>query len=110
MKTAARLWIGLALLVGICPLGLLLPEYFKAGAAWGEWTPDEIQKLVGYIPKGLEKLSAVWSSPIPDYSFKGWGEKGLDGLSLGYIVSAILGIGVIVVAMLFIGKLLSLKE
>lgn len=110
MKTTTKFWIGLAVLIVLSPLGLLLPEHFKAGAAWGEWGADEIQRLVGYIPQGLEKLSALWNAPIPDYAFKGWEEKGLSGLSLGYVISAIIGIGVIVVSMLLIGKLLSKKE
>ena len=109
MKTATKLWIGLAILIALSPLGLLLPEHFKAGAAWGEWGADEMQGLVGYIPRGLEKLSTVWNSPIPDYAFKGWGEKGLAGLSLGYVMSAIIGIGVIIVSMLLLGKILAKK-
>ncbi len=69
-----------------------------------------MQKLVGYVPKGLEKLSAIWNAPMPDYAFKGWGEKGLSHLSLAYIVSAIVGIGLVVLVVMGIGKLLIKKE
>ena len=69
----------------LSPLGLLLPAHFKAGSAWGEWGADEMQKLVGYVPKGLEKLSSLWNAPMPDYAFKGWEEKPVATLSFAYI-------------------------
>ncbi len=110
MRLIAKLWIGLGILIILSPLGLILPEHFKAGAAWGEWGIDEMQKLVGYIPKGLEKLSSLWNAPIPDYAFKGWEEKGLPYLSLAYVVSAVVGIVIIVLVVLLLGKTLSRKE
>ncbi|MFH1230114.1 MAG: PDGLE domain-containing protein [Planctomycetota bacterium] len=109
MKISTKLWIGLGILAVLCPLGLILPEHFKAGAAWGEWGIDEIKELVGYVPKGLEKLSSLWNAPIPDYAFKGWEEKGLTHLSFAYIISAVVGIIIVVAVALLIGKLLSKK-
>lgn len=109
MKISTKLWIGLGILVILCPLGLILPEHFKAGAAWGEWGIDEIKELVGYVPKGLEKLSSLWNAPLPDYAFKGWEEKGLTHLSFAYIISAVVGIIIVVAVALLIGKLLSKK-
>ena len=110
MKTATKFWIGIAVLIILSPLGLILPEHFKAGSAWGEWGADEMQKLVGYIPQGLEKLSSLWNAPLPDYAFKGWEEKGLSHLSFAYITSAILGIGIIAIVVLVIGKVLVKKD
>lgn len=109
MKITTKFLIGIAVLVVLSPLGLILPVHFKAGSAWGEWGADEIQKLVGYVPQGLEKLSILWNAPIPDYAFKGWEEKGLSYLSFAYIMSAIVGIGIIVLVMVGIGKLLAKK-
>jgi hypothetical protein len=109
MKITTKFWIGIVVLILLSPLGLILPEHFKAGSAWGEWGADEIQKLVGYVPKGLEKLAGLWNAPMPDYAFKGWEEKGLSYLSFVYIVSAVLGIVIIVAAMYLIGKLLASK-
>ena len=109
MKLITKFWIGIAVLIFLSPLGLILPEHFKAGNAWGEWGADEMQKLVGYVPRGLAKLSSLWSAPMPDYAFKGWEEKGLSHLSLAYIISAIVGIGIIVLVILVIGKLLAKK-
>ena len=105
MKITTKFWIGLGVLVVLSPLGLLLPEHFKAGSAWGEWGVDEIQKLVGYIPKGLEKFSSLWSAPIPDYAFRGWENK-----PIAYILSAVIGILICVGVVLILGKFLSRKE
>lgn len=109
MKIIAKFWIGLAVLTVLSPLGLIGSEHFKAGSAWGEWDTEEIRKLVGYIPQGLEKLSSLWNAPVPDYAFKGWEEKGLSCLSFAYIMSAILGIGIIVIVVMGIGKFLAKK-
>jgi len=110
MKLTTKLWIGIAILIAVSPLGLILPEHFKAGSAWGEWGIDEMQKLVGYIPKGLEKLSSLWNAPLPDYAFKGWEEKGLPHLSFAYMISAIAGICLVVLIALLLGRWLTKKE
>lgn len=109
MKTITKLWVAIGILILLSPLGILLPDYFKAGDAWGEWGIDTIKELAGYLPKGLEKLARTWNAPMPDYAFKGWEEKGLGQLSLAYIFSAIIGISVIVAAVVLIGKLLTKK-
>ncbi len=110
MKVVTKFWIGLGISAILSPVGLILPEHFKASFAWGEWGADEMQKLVGYIPQGLERLSRLWSAPLPDYAFKGWGEKGLPHLSLAYIISAVAGITITVLLVMGIGKLLTRKK
>lgn len=110
MKTITKLWILIAVLAVLTPIGLILPGYFKAGAAWGEWGIDEIQKFIGYIPKGLERLSSLWSAPMPDYSLKGWEAASLARLSVSYIMSAVLGLFVIIGLVYIIGKFLGKKE
>ena len=44
-----KLWIGIAILIILSPVGLILPELLKAGGAWGEWGADEIEKIAGHI-------------------------------------------------------------
>ncbi|MDD5120529.1 MAG: PDGLE domain-containing protein [Candidatus Omnitrophica bacterium] len=110
MKTISKLWFFIGILIVLSPLGLLLPEYFKAGSAWGEWGVDEILQMVGYLPEGLGKISRIWNAPIPDYTFKGQEEAGLLSLSLGYIASALIGILAVVVLVFLITKFLSKKD
>ena len=110
MKTVTKLWIGIGILILLSPLGLILPHYFKAGDAWGEWGTASIKKLTGYIPQGLEKLSSLWRAPLPDYVFRGWQENGLPALSFAYILSALVGIGIVIAVVFFIGKALTKKE
>ena len=109
MKIIAKLWVGASILIVLSPLGLILPERFKTGSAWGEWGVAEVQKLVGYVPNGLTKLSTIWNAPMPDYAFKGWEEKGLSRLSFAYIISAVVGIALVSVLAWLIGKTLTKK-
>jgi cobalt/nickel transport protein len=109
MKLTNKLWMGLGILVLISPLGLLLPEHFKAGSAWGEWGANEMQELVGYIPRGLSKISTLWSAPLPDYTFKGWETRPMISLCFTYILSAAIGVLICVGVVLVLGKFLSKK-
>jgi len=104
-RLPAKLWIGLALLALLSPLGVYLPARLSAGTAWGEWGVDEIKILVGYLPKGLEKLSSFWNAPLPDYAFKGGGQD-----SAAYLLSALIGIALCVLAAFIIAKVLTIKK
>jgi cobalt/nickel transport protein len=110
MKTITKLWIGLGILAVISPIGLFLPEKFKAGSAWGEWGTDEIKGLIGYIPGGMEKLSSLWTAAMPDYAFKETKNAHLGNLSIAYVFSAILGIALCVGGAYLLGKFLSRKQ
>ncbi|NMB88628.1 MAG: cobalt transporter CbiM [Chloroflexi bacterium] len=90
------LWIGLAALIVITPIGLLAP-----GTAWGEWGAEELTDLgLGFIPKGLEQLSGFWSAPLPDYDV-----PALGNANLAYILSAAVGI-LITVAVVWLFSML----
>lgn len=110
MKGTKRLWWGLLLLILISPIGLILPEFCKSGPAWGEWSLQEIEKMLGFIPAGFKKTADLWSAPAPDYTLKNWEGKGLARSSLGYILSAGLGAGAIILVTLLLGKALSRKN
>ncbi len=97
---AARLralWVALAVLAVASPLGLLAP-----GTAWGEWGAEELASLgLGFVPRGLERLSALWGAPMPGYALPALGSAGL-----GYVLSAAIGIAVTaLVVWLFTGLL-----
>jgi len=110
MKLTTKFWIAIAVLVVLSPLGLIIPAHFKAGGAWGEWSAGEIQKLAGYVPQGLKKLSSLWNAPMPDYTIKSWQGKGLKQLSFAYIISAAVGVLVIIAVVFILGKLLAKKD
>jgi cobalt/nickel transport system permease protein len=95
------LWIGLVALIIIVPIGLLAP-----GTAWGEWGADELAGLgLDFIPKGLEKLSGFWSAPLPDYDL-----PSLGNATLGYILSAVVGILVILILVWLFTMLVTVKK
>jgi ABC-type Co2+ transport system permease subunit len=52
----------------------------------------------------------AWSAPVPDYTLKLWEGKGLARSSLGYILSAGLGVGIIVLATFLSGNVLRKKR
>ena len=102
------LWIGLAALMILTPLGLL-----AAGTAWGEWAPEDFQdpavrRQIAAAsnnqtpptapPEGLAKLAAVWTAPMPDYA-----PSFLRNREFGYILSAMFGAGLIILVFLTIG-------
>jgi cobalt/nickel transport system permease protein len=97
-----RLWAGLGALMVASPLGL-----FAAGIAWGEWGAGDFQDpairaaIAGasgnvpppeQIPSGLERLSSLWTAPLPDYA-----PAFMHNESFGYILSAIVGVGLILI-------------
>jgi cobalt/nickel transport system permease protein len=94
-----RLAIGLGVLVLLSPLGLYLPEAFRAGSAWGEWGSEEIRQEVakeaggeGYVPAGLKRAEeSGWKAPLPDYALPGQESAPLGKLSLSYVLSGAIG-------------------
>jgi hypothetical protein len=110
MRQTRKLWWGLAVLVLLSPVGLILPEVFESGPAWGEWSSEELEKMLGFVPAGLKKIADLWSAPVPDYNFKSFEGKGLGHSSLAYIFSGALGVGLIVIISFFLGRFLSRKD
>jgi cobalt/nickel transport protein len=109
MNIMKKLWIGVGILALLSPLGIILPALFGAGGAWGEWSLGEMKKLVGYFPEGMRKLAHIWKSPMPDYTVPGQ-QPGLAIESLGYVLSAIVGIAITAGAVYVITKLLGRKN
>ena len=96
------LWVGLVVLVFVTPLGLLAP-----GTAWGEWGSHQFSALgLGFVPEGLKKLEGLWGAPLKAYNLPALGNS-----SLGYVLSAGLGIVVVaVIAWLFVTLLTSVRS
>jgi cobalt/nickel transport system permease protein len=102
------LWIRLVLLMLLTPLGIL-----AAGTAWGEWSVSDFsssemrQKMAsasgnvappGQQPRGLERLSSVWSAPFPQYA-----PPFVRRPAFGYVMSAMFGSGLIMGIFLLTG-------
>ena len=90
-----KLLLGLLALALLTPLGLALPQWAGAGEAWGEWGGDRLTEMAGHVPAGLARLEALWHAPMPDYAPAGGGEAPLAVSSLWYLLSALLGIGLV---------------
>lgn len=88
------LWIFIAILIVLTPLGLL-----ASGTPWGEWGKDEFIGLIGYIPSGMEKFGDAWKGILPDYELPGRGSP------LFYVVSAFVGSILLVLLVFLWGRL-----
>jgi cobalt/nickel transport system permease protein len=82
---AWKLWLGVGILLALTPLGIL-----AAGKAWGEWSPSDFAPA--QIPRGLERLSALWRAPLARYA-PGF----IHNATLGYLWSAAVGVALIVI-------------
>jgi len=96
VKGINKLWIALVVLALLSPLGLL-----ASGTAWGEWGADEFSAMLGYVPQGLARLAGLWSAPLPDYTILGLGDVP------GYILSAFIGMALVVLCAWGLGRLLA---
>jgi cobalt/nickel transport protein len=108
-KSQKKLWIGLLILALLTPLGVILPEKLKAGGAWGEWGPAELEKLIGYVPKGIKRLTDLWKAPVPDYNFGGEGAS-MTVQVLSYLVSGLIGILAVGLVIYLISKVIVRNE
>jgi cobalt/nickel transport system permease protein len=103
------LWVGLAILLVLTPLGIL-----AAGSAWGEWMASDYADGAArhqiasasfnhaapeHPPEGLARLSSVWTAPFARYA-----PPYVRGAAFGYLLSGMFGAGLIVVGFLFLGS------
>jgi cobalt/nickel transport system permease protein len=82
-------WFAIALLLLLTPLGIL-----AAGTAWGEWSPAELARRSGLsqgVPSGMQRLTALWTAPFPGYA-----PAFVKSAAFGYLLSAMFGVGAIV--------------
>jgi cobalt/nickel transport protein len=104
-KLQKKILVILLILCIITPLGILLPAFFNAGDAWGEWSAQTVNDLVGYVPEGLAKYSDVWKAPLPDYTVDSENTS-IVHQSGYYIVSGIIGATAAYSVMLLISRLI----
>jgi cobalt/nickel transport system permease protein len=105
-----RLWVMVGILLMLTPLGLL-----AAGSAWGEWSPSDFSDPGSRTdiaassrdhvppaepPPGLIRLSRVWTAPMSHYA-----PPFMKSAGFGYVLSAMTGCGLILLASVTIGAL-----
>lgn len=91
----------MVLLVVLTPLGLLAP-----GGAFGEDAPQDLDLRglgLSAVPEGLNKYNGFWHNAI----FSGYDFTGDGHPTLGYVVSAVVGILVVGLVVLLIGTLVA---
>ena len=95
------LYLMLLVLIIFVPLGLIAQN-----PAWGEWEPEYFKKTLGFIPKGIEKMSEInFVKPLlPDYSMLN------TNAIAGYYISAIVGVGLIFLIFYLLAKFNRVKK
>ena len=97
-KLVRNLSIALLLLIILTPLGLL-----AVGETFGEWSTEEVEEKLGFVPPGLEQLASLCGAPLPDYAFPG-GSESMTVSAAAYILSAVIGVLICGGLLYFVGK------
>lgn len=88
----------------IAPLGLIAP-----GFAYGEGSATDVHAAFGYVPRGLQDLSSVFSAPLSGYTiplpFFSDANAGLWQAGIGYEIAGIVGILLSGAAVLVLARL-----
>jgi hypothetical protein len=104
-KLRKKIWIALLVLAFLTPAGLLLPMFFNAGKAWGEWSAETVKDFIGYVPEGLARYTGAWKAPMADYTLNGR-DPSVAHQSGYYIVSGIIGAILTLLITLLITKII----
>jgi cobalt/nickel transport system permease protein len=114
-KSLRKLWVTVALLMLLTPLGIL-----AGGTAWGEWSASQVnaagsknatpaasqnQPSPTAAPDGLQRLSSLWTAPIPNYA-----PEFVKSASFGYLLSAMFGVGLLIAFSLVVQCLLQTRR
>jgi hypothetical protein len=74
----------------VAPLGLIAP-----GFAYGEGSVEDVSQAFGYVPKGLQDLSGLFSAPFSGYNLPFGFFNGSNGqlwkAAIGYEISGMVG-------------------
>ncbi len=103
MNSLRRLWMAVALLMVLTPLGIL-----ATGKAWGEWSPSQLARQQkqqtntqpsnasadtaqpAAVPAGMQSLSRLWTAPFPAYA-----PPFVRSAGFGYFLSAMFAVGIL---------------
>jgi hypothetical protein len=109
MKPYKKYVIFLVVLIVLCPLGLIVPKLFHAGDAWGEWSVETVKEQTGKEPAGMAKTATVYTAPVPDYNL-GKEDGSIVKQSGSYIISGLIGTGIILILTFGSVKLMSHRK
>ncbi len=93
-KKRWKLWLVIAALAALTPLGIIIPAKLGGGDAWGEWGAETLRKMLGYVPAGFKGLHNLWNPPIPNYG-AGAASSGTGGYLASGFTGAVLAVGLI---------------
>ncbi len=109
MKSYKKYILFIGILIILSPIGLILPDLFNAGDAWGEWSVETVKEETGTEPAGMKKDAEIFKAPIPDYNL-GKEDDSLSKLSVNYIISGLIGTGIILILTFGAIKIISRKH
>lgn len=110
-RSLQSLWLGLGVLMVLTPLGIL-----AAGSAWGEWVASDYSDPAARTqiaassfqsappasaPEGLTRLSSLWTAPFAQYA-----PPYVRSAGFGYMLSAMFGVGLVLLGCFGITRLL----
>jgi hypothetical protein len=104
-----KLSLGLLALALLTPLGIVLPRVFHAEETWGEWGPEHLGRVFGYVPERLSRSAHIWRAPAAGYSFS------KDGACLAsqlffYILAGLAGVILIGLAVFLLVRIVRANE
>jgi cobalt/nickel transport system permease protein len=118
-NTASRalrpLWAALGALLILTPFGIL-----ATGSAWGEWMASDFANpparaaiaaaslraaAPAQAPAGLARLSSIWTAPFARYA-----PPFIRSEAFGYMLSAMFGVGLVLLLSLFFVRFLRRGE
>ena len=96
MKNHKKYILFFSILLILVPLGIIVPDYFKAGNAWGEWSVEQVKEKTGFEPEGMKKNADRYKAPLLGYT---WGKESpaWSVKSSRYFISAIVGLSMIII-------------
>ena len=65
--------------------------------------------MLGFVPEGMQRLSGLWKSPMPDYAVPGQ-RQGIAREGLGYLAAAVIGMAITAGLAYLLAKILARKN
>ena len=97
-KRIGKAWMVMIALILIAPIGILAT--WNYGDAWGEWGEVQVGNNETWEPE------QYGGAPLPDYNVAGWDSPLMA--SVGYWLSAIIGVSMCIFITLGVGKAVEL--